>query len=106
MGASIFQRLEIQGWRQFGEVDIEFHPSLTVLTGANGAGKTTLLSFLSRHFGWSIQLIGTPRRDRSGHMRYFTGLKDQDHTTIGRITYTDNQVGELQVPAEAGKPSK
>jgi predicted ATPase len=41
-----FNNLRIEGWRQFDNIDIEFHPRLTVLTGANGAGKTTLLRVL------------------------------------------------------------
>lgn len=31
----MFKRLNIKGWRQFLNIDIEFHENLTVLTGAN-----------------------------------------------------------------------
>jgi len=33
-----FRRLEVSDWRQFGEVDINFHPQLTLISGANGSG--------------------------------------------------------------------
>lgn len=42
----MFKRLKISDWRQFSNVDISFHPHLTVLTGANGAGKTTILTLI------------------------------------------------------------
>lgn len=62
----IFKRLHITNWRQFRDLDLEFHERLTVLTGANGAGKTTVLNLLSRHFGWQGNLVSTPRRQRGG----------------------------------------
>jgi predicted ATPase len=58
----MFKRLSLDGWRQFRSIEINFHPRLTVLTGANGAGKTTLLGLISRHLGWGNQYIATPSR--------------------------------------------
>lgn len=67
----MFANIKIEGWRQFRTVDIDFHPRLTVLTGANGAGKTTLLSLISRHLGWGGNFIGTPRsRAGSNSLEY------------------------------------
>lgn len=63
----IFKHLRISNWRQFRDVDLEFHERLTVLTGANGAGKTTVLNLLSRHFGWQGTLVSTPNRRQSGN---------------------------------------
>ncbi|MNX87536.1 recombination protein F [compost metagenome] len=57
--------MHIVNWRQFRDVEIEFHERLTILTGGNGAGKTTLLNILSRHFGWQGILVSTPRRKGS-----------------------------------------
>ena len=70
----MFDRLAIRRWRQFESVDLTFHDRLTVLTGANGAGKTTLLHLLNRHWGWSIPLVSTPRFDRKGIRKYWTGF--------------------------------
>ena len=47
----MFKRLNVKGWRQFSDIDIEFHEHLTILTGANGAGKTTILNLLSKNIG-------------------------------------------------------
>lgn len=58
----MFKSLSLDGWRQFRRIEINFHPRLTVLTGANGAGKTTLLSVISRHLGWGNKYIATPSR--------------------------------------------
>ncbi len=98
-----FQALEIAGWRQFGSVQIEFHPRATIITGANGSGKTTLLSILSQHFGWSATFIGTLRIDRRGALRYFSGgISDVDdgNVDVGKLTYDDGAVAALQAPTE------
>lgn len=101
----MFKSLKISRWRQFADIEIDFHPNLTVLTGANGAGKTTLLGVLSRHFGWTIPLISTPRRLR-GALKFFTDYWDFDYETsqrhdlltIGEITYSAGQRSALRVP--------
>lgn len=125
----IFRRLSIANWRQFREIDFEFHPRLTVLTGANGAGKTTVLNLLSRHFGWRGTLVSTPRRAKSGtefsadywtedHLQnYELWLRDRtqplleppEYTIpegppqqIGNITYWDNRTAALTVPPKVG----
>jgi hypothetical protein len=104
----MFERLNIRSWRQFGNVDLRFHEQLTVLTGANGAGKTTLLNILSRHFGWNLALVSTPKDDRKGLLRYVsdywvTGEPDEEEVPpgaqpIGSILYTGGHVAQLQVP--------
>ena len=98
-----FDSLEVTQWRQFGEVEIDFHPRATVITGANGAGKTTLLNILSQHFGWTQRFIGTPRIDRRGAQRYFSGVISEDanaNVEVGKLTYDDGNVATLQVPTE------
>ncbi len=101
-----FRSLTLHDWRQFRNVDIEFHSRLTVLTGANGAGKTTILNLLARHFGWSISLVGTPRISRKGVRKYFSGIltgrksPDPGNHEIGRIEYSDGEPAVIQVPFE------
>lgn len=125
----IFSKLRITNWRQFRELDLDFHPRLTVLTGANGAGKTTVLNLLSRHFGWQGTLVSTPRRDQSGltfsadfwtddYLAYYeTWLQRRSAKTealksppapatpeqnIGTLTYGSQQTATLAVPVNVG----
>ena len=55
--------LKISNWKQFHDIDIEFHDRLTVLTGSNASGKTTLLNLLGRHFGWEFPELLTPVKE-------------------------------------------
>jgi predicted ATP-binding protein involved in virulence len=43
MGPIRLQRLELENFRGFEKLTLDFEPDLTVLVGANGAGKTTVL---------------------------------------------------------------
>ncbi|MHC5747355.1 MAG: AAA family ATPase [Nostoc sp.] len=86
----MFRKIKIERWRQFELVDIEFHPSLTVLTGANGSGKTTILNILSKHYGWNTLFISTPKRESTGLLKFFTDiwnslLNDQVDKNINQI---------------------
>ncbi|WP_373321427.1 AAA family ATPase [Komagataeibacter europaeus] len=58
-----FSNIKITGWRQFRNIDIDFHDRLTIITVANGAGKSSILSIPSQHFGWSRNFLSTPKRD-------------------------------------------
>jgi predicted ATPase len=100
----IFSRLTLQDWRQFSTIDIEFHPSLTVITGANGAGKSTILGMLSNHFGWNKRYFATPstQRKTNGVFSYMLqGIQKlkrlesspypPNHLPIGLLIYSDNQ---------------
>lgn len=109
----MFKRLKIHDWRQFDKVDLEFHPRLTVLTGANGSGKTTILHILNRHLGWSVDFVSTPERTRSGPLRYLSGLsafvlrminnKEKAEAEIGTIEYENQQIARLAVPNLVGR---
>ena len=99
-----FDSIEVAGWRHFGRVEIDFHPRMTVITGANGSGKTTLLNILSQHFGWTQRFIGTPRIDRRGAQRYFSGVATESTTSdveVGKLAYDNGTVATLRVPTEA-----
>src|SRR4051794_2713407 len=102
----MFDRIQLADWRQFSDVEIAFHPRLTVITGANGAGKTTILNLLNRQFGWNLSLISRPylRRGERGLM-YDAGVRphrsrrrDLEERQIGHITYTDGSQATLFVP--------
>ena len=72
----MFRNLESQNLRQLRSIALEFHPRLTVLTGANGTGKTSLLNILNRHFDWNLVFTSTPRLTRKGEVRFSTGGED------------------------------
>jgi hypothetical protein len=97
-----FSRLRVGDWRQFNDVDIEFHPRLTVLTGENASGKTTLLNVLGRHFNWVTQLLGVPFRKRSGQTAWRADNREHEEGTrsIGTLTYNmENQTVEATLDA-------
>ena len=115
MSPTKFHSLRIEGWRQFGRVDITLHPQLTVLTGANAAGKTSLLRIFNRHFGFQQPFLATPTRQHGGGYSYLTGLftgtiadawrlawiKRSDMSNVGTITYSNGIASELQIPTES-----
>lgn len=98
------ESLALRGWRQFADVELQFHPTLTVLTGANGSGKTTLLGILGKHFNWATQLLGVPFRERGSG----TTIWQPDNRTgdggpriVGKLVYAigDQRLdAPLQVP--------
>jgi len=94
-GLNTFRRLELHQWRQFRDVEIDFHPRLTILTGANGAGKTTLLSVLAPHFSWDAQLVSSKSRNAldSSNLPY---------QRVGTLTYANGARTTLQEPATQG----
>jgi energy-coupling factor transporter ATP-binding protein EcfA2 len=104
-----FARLSVHDWRQFSNVTIDFHPRLTIVTGANGAGKSTLLRLLAQHFGWHMPLLSTPRMSKSGAITYSTGLwewlrskSEPLGNVMGEIMYTNGSSSALRVQASGG----
>ena len=115
MSSTKFNSLRIEGWRQFGRVDISFHPRLTILTGANGAGKSSLLRILTEHFGFSKPFLATPIWQSDGRYTYITGLftgviarlwkiisaQSSNISNVGVIKYANGVESELQVPTQS-----
>jgi AAA15 family ATPase/GTPase len=106
-----FQNLTLRGWRQFSEINISFHPRLTIITGANGAGKSTALGVLSQHYEWAKPLLSTPTvLSDSGLISYFSGLfhrvlKKKETTPtniIGSIRYSNDIEASVIIPENSG----
>lgn len=98
-----FQNISLRGWQQYGNVDVEFHERLTVLTGANGSGKSTLLRFLARHFGWEFNSLRTPQQVKGRGLRYLARLfgrtlTENQPVEIGAISYSSGQRSAIRVP--------
>lgn len=104
-----FERLILKDWQQFAEVDINFHPRVTILTGSNGSGKTTILSLLARHQGWQHFSLATPKTDLiSKGLKYFSltrfwGKDANSDRNVGTLTYTNKSTATILAP-EAGSP--
>jgi len=101
-----FKTLTVSGWRQFHNISIDFHPRLTVITGANGAGKSSLLGILTQHFGWQKVYLGTPLKRRlNGVSRFLAGVRRKrgmvgpEHE-VGSIRYTTDINSSLRTPIE------
>lgn len=101
-----FKSLKINEWKQFQDIEIDFHQKLTILTGANGSGKTTLLNLLSRHFGWYFTELSTPTKDKtsggikwiSGFLKWFKRESVQNiPNNIGQIVYTNDSIANLVI---------
>lgn len=101
-------------WRQFDQIDVDFHQRLTVLTGANGAGKTTILHILNRHWGWNIPYASSPRFTRKGLRKYWAGFWGEDDSDffaepaspqveVGRISYVNAPDAVVTVPADVSQ---
>lgn len=115
MTAIKFSSLRIEGWRQFGRVELDLHPRLTVLTGANGAGKSSLLKLFNGHFGFHQPFLATPVILPDGGYSYLTGLfadsiarfwqklwtKRSEMSNVGAIGYDNGMICELQIPKES-----
>lgn len=98
-----FKSLQISEWQQIQHLSIEFHPRLTILTGANGCGKTTVLNILAKHFGWDQPLLATPLADKSTGIvnyiqRLFKGRPKPAGDPIGTLSYSDGTKATLTIP--------
>lgn len=117
-----FRALQIENWRQFAHVEINFHNNLTILTGANGAGKTTILNILGQHYNWNLNFVSTPwRSEEGGTIQYLSDLfkylvrpggevtifqrlgEPGQIETFGHIVYDNGRTAQLQVPVQVNQ---
>ena len=75
----MIEQIQINDWRQFDNLTIDFDKRLTILTGANGSGKTTILNILSKAFGESVKFVS-----------------NVSETADGSIDYTSSVIGDLE----------
>lgn len=104
-----FAELKIRDWRQFANVEIQFHDRVTIITGSNGAGKSTLVRILAQHFGWNFPLLSTPTQNSDGIMKYLSGIRQlferpaaEPPGTVGEIIYSSGDSSYITVPVESG----
>lgn len=103
-----FERIQLNGWRQFGNLEIDLTSRVTVITGANGTGKTSLLNVLSRHFGWNFSFVTAPFLSKRTRRRIYTDILNDFYyesnsrlgaKPVGSISYSNGAVCDLKVPA-------
>lgn len=113
---NIFQSIRISGWRQFEDINIKFHPNLTILTGSNGAGKSTILNILSSHLGISRPYLGVPVKNKSG-TTFHSGIsflrsklfqllsreeEKSDRKYFGEVLYSNEKSSKIFIPNSTG----
>lgn len=111
---TLFSGITLSGWRQFRDLEIEFHDRVTILTGANGAGKSTILKILKCHFDYENdeKFLATPIK-KDGKTSFLLGSwistyldtifnrsKAQTAGQVGTISYSNGQVCNLNLPPQ------
>ena len=108
-----FKQLKFANWRQFSQVEIDFHPNLTIITGANGAGKSTILNILGQIIGAHRQYLGVPTKE-GGTKKFVSSLfsvpsrifdwlrpkSDPNWSNIGILSYENGSQFDLLVPTQ------
>lgn len=104
----MIQQIQLNAWRQFDNLTIDFDKRMTLLTGANGSGKTTILNILSKAFGESIKFVSNVDETSDGSINYSSSVignleerRDTNYKSsiIGNVTY-DSITAPILVPEE------
>ncbi|UED79289.1 AAA family ATPase [Lysinibacillus sp. CD3-6] len=57
MDEMVLKKLTLEDWNQFDKIQFDFHPRITIITGANGAGKSSVLRLIARQLGWGYEEV-------------------------------------------------
>lgn len=102
-----FSKITLSEWRQFKNINIEFHDKISIITGTNGAGKSTILKVLAEHFNWKSNFLAVPLyneitgnyifKNSSGISMKKKIQRAKEVCVIGNITYSDDSISELLI---------
>ena len=103
IGPIWLQRLELQNFRGFEELTLDFERDLTVLVGANGAGKSTVLDGIVA--ARSRQIAFMDLRSEAGRVAIRTEWRDsQDRPSLTHLEWIRSPEGELHRPTGSWQP--
>lgn len=62
----VLNKLKLENFRRFGNVEVKFAKRLSVLVGINGAGKSSILAALSTLLSWYVRRLVSPNGTGTG----------------------------------------
>lgn len=62
----VLNKLKLENFRRFGNVEVKFAKRLSVLVGINGAGKSSILAALSTLLSWYVRRLVSPNGTGAG----------------------------------------
>lgn len=110
----MIEKLNLYEWNQFKDINIKFHPRVTIITGANGSGKSTILRVVGSLIGWNYPEIGVPTDYENSP--FMSGIKKEKLITasstfdtsgikIGTVNLDDENGYDIFVPNKVNTPS-
>lgn len=94
---AVLSTLELQNYRRFSYLAIDFHPELTVIAARNGQGKTTILEAIAVALG---PFVGAFDNGKSKHIEN----SDARYSKVG-LGYENEQNFPVTICAELSEPS-